>query len=158
MSGHPQHGYARAGKKSPEYRSWRHMKDRCLNPNSADYSYYGGRGITICSRWLNSFELFLLDMGLRPSCKHTLERKDTNKGYSLNNCCWSTRQTQARNRTNNTLITIANVTHCLAEWIVISGLKGNSIMARHARGWSWEEAITFPLRNIKRGDTNVRTT
>lgn len=73
------------------------MKNRCTNPNYKDYACYGGRGITFEKRW-NKFSLFYKDMGPRPSLLHTLDRKDGNKGYSKNNCCWSDKQTQSRNR------------------------------------------------------------
>lgn len=82
---------------SLEYHSWQMMKNRCLNPKSKDYPYYGGRGIRIAARWMR-FEEFLADMGRRPSSKHTLERRNNNQHYERNNCYWGTRQDQARNR------------------------------------------------------------
>jgi hypothetical protein len=82
---------------TPEYRSWQMMKNRCLNPRARDYARYGGRGITLCKRWY-VFETFLEDMGRRPSAAHTLERLNTEKGYTPRNCCWATREVQARNR------------------------------------------------------------
>ena len=83
---------------SPEYRSWQMMKNRCLNPNARDYAYYGGRGIKICKQWVVSFPQFLNDLGRRPTPQHTLERKNSDKGYTPTNCCWATRQEQSRNR------------------------------------------------------------
>jgi hypothetical protein len=82
---------------TPEYRSWQMMKNRCLNPKAEDFKYYGGRGITVCKKWMR-FEGFLEDMGRRPSPLHTLERKNNNKVYCKRNCKWATRKEQARNR------------------------------------------------------------
>ena len=82
---------------SPEYRSWQMMKNRCLNMRAKDYKYYGGRGICICKRWL-VYELFINDMGRRPTNKHCLERRDVNGNYTKQNCYWATRQQQAQNR------------------------------------------------------------
>jgi hypothetical protein len=89
-------------KGSPTYLSWRSMKSRCLNENDPYYYRYGGRGITVCERWL-AFEAFLHDMGERPESK-VLERIDNDKGYYLENCRWATAKEQARNRSNNRLV------------------------------------------------------
>ncbi|WP_144440078.1 hypothetical protein [Methylobacterium sp. AMS5] len=78
------------------YTSWQMMRNRCLNPDAENYSYYGGRGITICARW-DSFENFLADMGERPPNK-TLDREDTNGNYEPDNCRWATPVQQAQNR------------------------------------------------------------
>lgn len=87
------------------YTSYVHMKDRCLNKNNDSYKNYGGRGISVCDRWLDSFENFLEDMGLRPD-GFTLDRVDVNGNYNKENCIWADRKTQSLHtrtrRTNKT--------------------------------------------------------
>jgi len=80
------------------HNSWKAMKTRCTNPNAQYYADYGGRGITICERWLHSFENFLADMGERPAGM-SIERLDNEKGYEPGNCVWATATQQARNQT-----------------------------------------------------------
>lgn len=88
---------------SLEYRSWAGMIQRCTNVNNPMYSYYGGKGIKVCEEWRKSYSTFLKDMGRRPSKLHTLDRKDSTLGYNPDNCKWSTREEQTRNRPSNVL-------------------------------------------------------
>jgi hypothetical protein len=83
---------------TPEYRAWRGMKTRCMNPKKQHYERYGGRGITVCERWISNYEFFLADMGRKPSPKHSLDRINNNGNYEPSNCRWATKKEQIANR------------------------------------------------------------
>lgn len=88
--------------RTPEYNSWRGMHDRCYRPSSRYYEIYGGRGITVCERW-STFENFLADMGEKPGPSYSIERRDTNGGYTPDNCMWADKTTQSYNRRSHGL-------------------------------------------------------
>lgn len=104
----------------------------------------------MCARWadgedgLTGFECFLADMGLRPSSRHTLERRENHKGYEPGNCQWATMKAQGRNRRNNRLITYRGETMCCSEAAERVGLKPTTLVNRLLRGWSVERALTEP--------------
>lgn len=88
---------------SKENETWRQMKGRCLNPKNLGYRHYGGRGIRVCERWVESFENFYQDLGPAPTKDHTLERVDVNGDYCPENCIWLHKSLQARNKRTNVL-------------------------------------------------------
>ena len=121
---------------------WYCMKDRCNNPKNPSFAGYGGRGIHVCDRWLNSFENFLEDMGKKPDGL-TLDRKDNNAGYSPENCIWSSRTAQARNRRSNRVLSAFGKTKTLAEWSLETGIKRSTITQRiDYYDWSVEKALS----------------
>lgn len=122
-----------------EYRIWAEMIKRCKKSSYKSYSYYGGRGITVCDRWAN-FENFFSDMGKCPE-GFTLDRIDVNGNYEPSNCRWASRKTQARNRRDNHMITFKNETHCLSEWAEIVGITRGALKQRLKRGWTLENAL-----------------
>ena len=100
---------------TPTYQIWSDMKKRCRNKNHwAHKKYYGGRGIDYCPEW-EKFESFLSDMGERPG-DLTLDRIDNNKGYSKENCRWTTRKEQTKNRSNTVFFEMNGTSKTVSEW------------------------------------------
>lgn len=116
------------------------MRSRCYSPSSKQYKDYGGRGITVCAEWRNDFNQFVQDMGPRPE-GFTLERKNNNKGYSLGNCKWASRKEQQRNRRNTIKLVIDGREFRAADLADINGVKPDTIVARHRRGFSFLKII-----------------
>ena len=131
---------------STEYNIWRGMLDRCYNEKNSAYRRYGGRGITMCDEWKDSFEAFYLDMGKRPSDYHTIDRERNDEGYSKDNCRWATYREQANNRNNNVPYEHNSKKQTLPEWCREFGLDIVVVKNRIKIGWSFEEAIELRPR------------
>jgi len=140
------HGLAKRNRVCPELYIRNTMIQRCTNKNNIQYPEYGGRGIVVCDRWLESFENFFNDMGPRPSKHHSIERLDNNGNYEPGNCAWATRLTQNRNKRNNRYLEVDGIKRCLAEWVTISGVAHPTILARLKCGWPVKKAIFTPAR------------
>jgi len=129
-----------------EYKTWCRMKNRCYNKRDNSYPRYGAVGIIICDNWVNSFEKFYLDIGDAPSEDHSIDRIDSTKGYSSQNCRWATIYEQANNKKSVTIYGGKN----LREWDDELGFKHGTMRARIRQyGWSWDKAISTP--RFKRG-------
>lgn len=126
---------------SVEYRAWLGAKARCLNPNSKSYKDYGGRGIKICKRWEN-FQNFFVDMGLRPSSKHSIERIENNGSYEPGNCRWATSKEQSNNTRWNRVVFMGGKKKTLTQWAELSGINYNTLKYRLSHGWTTERALT----------------
>lgn len=124
---------------SPEYRAWSGLRGRCSNPRNKAYHNYGGRGITVCDRWIDDFDAFLSDMGKRPSPKHSIDRIENDLGYSPDNCRWATKKTQGRNRRG---LIATQSTSNLKEAAEATGVTYGTAHSRVYRlGWTPEEAV-----------------
>ncbi|MEO1432514.1 MAG: hypothetical protein AAFV71_26275 [Cyanobacteria bacterium J06633_8] len=100
----------------PLYSTWNGMKDRCNNPSNPNYKNYGGRGIKVCDRWMNSFFHFVKDVGIKINKEYSLDRIDNNGNYAPTNCRWATSKQQSNNRRTNKQITFNGQTKNITEW------------------------------------------
>ena len=131
---------------TPGYISWASMKNRCYNTNTPCYCHYGGRGITVCDEWRNSYETFIKDMGPRPSTKHSIERVDNDGDYEPGNCYWATWAEQARNKRTTRMLTFKGATKPLATWAEQFGIPYTALAERIQKRWTTERALTQPVR------------
>ncbi len=135
---------------SPTYKSWRSMIRRCEAPGDISYPRYGGRGISVCTRWRDSFQAFLDDMGERPSKSYQLDRIDNGGNYEKDNCRWATRKEQARNRRTTVILTFNCESLCVSEWAERMGVERGRLQNRIDLGWPVERILTEPVRRYKR--------
>lgn len=126
-----------------EYGIWGSMRDRCNNPQNPSYEQYGGRGIKVCERW-DDFNLFLADMGKKPSPIHSIDRINNNGNYEPDNCKWSTPKEQSYNRRTTCLLTVLGNTLPITAWAERINLAPSTLKARLYRGWLPEDAVSIP--------------
>lgn len=145
IEGPKTHGLTNA----PEYNIWRHMRDRCLNKKNKNYHRYGGRGISICDEWIESFEAFYRDVGARPGPGYSIDRINNDKGYNKENCKWSTKEEQANNRSTSVYYKHNGVSRTLAGWCRELKLDYSLVRCRISSGWSFERAIAEPTNGAR---------
>jgi len=133
------HGLA----KSPVFRAWIMMRQRCTNKSNKSYHNYGGRGIKVCKRWLNSFENFYKDVGSPPSPNHQIDRIDNDGDYTPKNCKWSTQVEQNNNRRSNHFIFACGKRGTIAQFSRLFGIKPATIRRRLSVGWDADIAVTL---------------
>jgi len=140
--------YLIKNRSNPLYKIYCGMRSRCYYESDANFKLYGGRGIKICDRWLNSFETFVKDMISGYTEGLTIDRIKTMGNYEPSNCRWYTRKQQARNREGNFNITYKNQTKTSGEWAEILGISRQSVEYR-VKKWGIEKAITTPRSLIR---------
>lgn len=129
-----------------EYRCWVKMRHRCRTPTGHAYHLYGGRGIRVCDRWMESYANFIADVGPAPSERHTIDRIDANGNYEPGNVRWADGTTQSRNRRNNRTLTLHGMTQTISAWAVETGMPDPTIRSRMRAGWPAERIFGEPVR------------
>lgn len=142
--------HGESNNKSKEHRTWLHMKGRCYTVTDHKFANYGGRGIRVCDRWLESFENFLADMGRAPSKKHSLDRRDNNGNYTRDNCHWTTNKNQSNNRRNNIVLHYNGESKTLSQWCEQFKVVYTSAQRRRKSGLSFEEIFLIPYNQRHR--------
>jgi hypothetical protein len=143
-------------KDHPLYSTWGNMKARCLNPNAPKYHRYGGRGITICDRWLNDFWSFAADMGEKPTPEHTMDRIDNDGHYTPDNCRWATRKEQQRNTRSVLWVEIDGVKYRAQDLGEKAGILSRTIKDRVNRGLGLDEVLTPGKIHHRSDGTNFK--
>jgi len=125
---------------TPIYHVWENMIARCTNERHPSWKDYGGRGITVCERWMK-FAEFYKDMGESYRTGLTIDRRDNNAGYCKDNCRWIPQAYQPLNMRSTRHVTVGNVTMAAKQWARKTGVVYGTLLGRLNRGWSHERAI-----------------
>lgn len=136
------HGHTKGDKQSPEFSVWRSMIKRCTVPTTVQFHRYGGRGISICERWM-LFKNFLADMGPRVAGT-SIDRINNDGNYEPANCRWATFEEQVNNTVTNRFIEHDGLRLSIAQWARRLGVKESMIRGRLERGWSEVDALEKP--------------
>jgi hypothetical protein len=133
------------------YSVWRGMKERCYITSAINYSYYGGRGITICDEWINSFQAFYdwaMSHGYQDDL--TIDRIDNDGNYEPSNCHWTTVKKQSLNKSDNHVVTLNGISKPLIVWCEEHGINYKTVRDRLKRGWSYQDALSKPVQTKRR--------
>jgi hypothetical protein len=129
------------------FRTWTHMRDRCYNKSDKRYNCYGGRGISVCDRWLDSFENFFTDMGEAPK-NMSIDRINVNGNYCPENCRWATSEQQGNNTRTNHFLELGKERLTIAQWSRKTGIGTATIIKRIALGWPINDVLCKPVRHM----------
>lgn len=129
----------------PLFSIWKAMIRRTTDPKADNYFNYGGRGISVCKEWRESFDQFVADIGPRPTPTHTLDRKEVNGNYEPGNVRWATPKEQGRNKRSNRSIEFRGQIKTISEWSEIIGITIRAMDCR-LRKWGVEMALTIPAQ------------
>lgn len=145
------HGNTKHGMtNSRPYRIWSGMRGRCLDASDKDFHKYGGRGITVCKAWRDSFEAFWRDMRRTYRDSLSLDRVNNNGPYSKANCRWATQEQQHNNRRDNVFIRAPEGRVTISQAAKARGMQPQTLCARLTRyGWSLERALSTPVARKK---------
>ena len=141
--------------KTSMYLRYRSMIKRCYDPLNEEYHNYGGRGIKVCDRWLESIDNYIEDMGKPIFSMASIDRIDNNQGYSKENCHWATKKEQSVNRRTTKFIEFNGETLCMADWSRKLGCEKKVISQRLKAGWTIEQALTMPKGTVIRYQREV---
>jgi hypothetical protein len=138
------HGYSSTNHPNFKvYTAWCTMKSRCTREKDTKYENYGGRGIKICDRWMQSFENFLEDMG-HPKLNESIDRIDVNGNYCPENCRWADQETQSNNTRPNVYYEYEGIKLSETQWSRKLGITRNKMM-----WWARKNGIEWVVQNIE---------
>ena len=140
---------------SPEYVAWVNMCARCHNPKNPRFKQYGGRGISVCAEWRESFESFIAALGRRPSPSHSLDKINNDGNYEPGNVRWATRQEQIYNCQRTHHVVVDGQVRAVGLLAKQVGMHPDTVIWRLTQGWSLDEALSTPPLTRRKKDKQV---